>query len=69
MTTCKANIRKVLLSQVKKLKLNLDTNTSKQLDDWLYWDLAARENDLYIIFYLQPKAIYNEHHKKQNNNM
>lgn len=64
MTTCKVNIRKVLLSQVKKLKLNLEINTSKRLDDSLYWDLVARENDLYIIFYLQPKAIYNEQLKK-----
>lgn len=64
MTTCKVNIRKVLLRQVKKLKLNLEINTSKRLDDNLYWDIVARENDLYIIFYLQPKAIYNEQLKK-----
>jgi len=64
MTTCKVNIRKVLLSQVKKLKLNLEINTSKRVDDCIYWDLFARENDLYIIFYLQPKAIYNEQLKK-----
>jgi len=64
MTTCKVNIRKGLLHQVKKLKLNLEIYTSKRLDDCLYWDLVARENDLYIIFYLQPKAIYNEQLKK-----
>jgi hypothetical protein len=64
MTTCKVNIRRVLLSQVKKLKLNLDTNTTNQLKNCIYWDLSRRENHMYIIFYLRYKAIYNEQLKK-----
>jgi hypothetical protein len=64
MTTCKVNIRKVLLSQVKKLKLNLEINTTKRVDNSLYWDLTKRENHMYINFYLRPKAIYNEQLKK-----
>ena len=54
----------MLLSQVKKLKLNLENNTSKRLDGCIYWDLVAREDDLYIIFYLRYKAIYHEQLKK-----
>lgn len=65
MTTCKVNIRRVLLSQVKKLKLNLDIDTVERLDNSIYWDLSRRENHLYIILYLRYKAIFNEKIKQE----
>lgn len=65
MTTCKVNIRRVLLSQVKKLKLNLDIDTVERLDNNIYWDLSRRENHLYIILYLRYKAIFNEQIKQE----
>lgn len=65
MTTCKVNIRRVLLSQVKKLKLNLDIDTVERLDNSIYWDLSRRENHLYIILYLRYKAIFNEQIKQE----
>ncbi len=65
MTTCKVNIRRVLLSQIKKLKLNLDIDTVERLDNSIYWDLSRRENHLYIILYLRYKAIFNEQIKQE----
>lgn len=65
MTTCKVNIRRVLLSQIKKLKLNLDIDIVERLDNSIYWDLSRRENHLYIILYLRYKAIFNEQIKQE----
>jgi hypothetical protein len=64
MTTCKVNVRRVLLHQVKKLRLNLDTNTVDRLDKHIYWDLSRRDNHLYVLLHLRYRAIYYEELKR-----